>query len=355
MGFDALTLECLVEAVASVYEGKTPLTSVGLKHPGVDRRRVSALITELSTEDEDLELGVEGGEALRRAIWNRMPAGGGKQRPNNLVGEEEFSEGVWQFVSSNRTGPGKVSAAAIEKKYGVKRTTLYDRSVKLKASLGHGCTSDATFARFCQENEAAVKSEIEDRFGKKALGRKPILDDIEVHVIAKIAHSLDDAGMGLDKHRVKELTGRVLTAKGEGLMKDATTEEQRYEAKRYLEAKLSKGFMRDNFGSNKRHEDILESDSRKKAYHKISNISQKRAAAASPILSSIMTKKFKKYVMDLHLEGKQCLFEANVKRKVMETLLNNAQLTGKLEDPVPRADQCFSGDEIGLPPNGPSL
>jgi hypothetical protein len=62
-------------------------------------------------------------------------------------------------------------------------------------------------------------------------------------------------------------------------------------------------------------------------FQKVSNISIKRAVAANPMLQHIMTEKFRAFFKQLYEKG-------------------------ILPSELPAAHQCYSGDEIGLPPNG---
>jgi hypothetical protein len=293
MPIDGLLLKCIVEAVSAVHEGTTALSAVASSHPGVDRRRVASLIAKLP---DMFQPGEEGGPALKRAIWDLLPGGGGQERPSQLYCPDEFEIGIWECCAGMKT---KKEVHAF---YGIKPDLTQERKSKVRHYFGVHEKSNDDFAEWCLNHEEAVRGAISDHFGKKVQGPQHLLEDVEAHVIAKIASQLDELGFGLDKDGLKDLISRVLKAKGNGLLDQATTEVEKKEARRYIDCKISKHFMSTNF-SNKRQGDVLESEHRQKPFQKVSNISQKRAAAASPILSSIMTKKFKTFYADLYLRG----------------------------------------------------
>jgi hypothetical protein len=137
-----------------------------------------------------------------------LPKKGASQRPatESLIGAAEFAEGMWQACIG-------MSKANVEAQFGIPSQMVKRRKREIRESFGIQEITISTLPDFCMLHEKVVKSTIASKFSLRKRGPKPVLDDVEAHVIGMYANQLDQTGNGLDRNRLVSMArkrGRIL-------------------------------------------------------------------------------------------------------------------------------------------------
>jgi hypothetical protein len=88
-----------------------------------------------------------------------------------------------------------------------------------------------------------VKQVIGAKYGMKKRGRGSFLDQVEVRIVGKIGHELNEAGMGLSRTMMGVKMKEVVAAKGQALLEVAWTPTEITLANKLIAAKCGKTYI----------------------------------------------------------------------------------------------------------------
>lgn len=261
-----------------------------------------------------------------RTAWALVDPSGKRGGKQVMYTQSELQSCVYVVAS------GKLGTQAAIAKYGIPKSTIKERLIEFASLLGINET-DYTKRKndvksYCNKNPFA-SLECSRLLMEKKRGPTVYLSKTENHVMANVIGNYKGAACGKDRPGARKLVKDTIQAKGQELMLEATEKQDRKlwkSAQRLINASVTASYMR-KILSPEALLDIQEKGKSTGTFTADSRISSKRLQAASPLTSSLMTKKFLDKYAELFQQG----------------ILKTAQ---------PTASQCWGADEAGITPEG---
>lgn len=291
----------LVDGVIDVYSRKKTLKQL----QDVDRRRVGEIIKQLPG---DLPLIDEHNLTLKREIIRVL----------NIASKGKFYTETERLEAVKRVVKGEMKPEAAFQKFGVPTKTLYNTRKALAAELRdllpekYNCTSD--LATLYESKPDLVIKTIENLDISKR-GPKHHMSQIELDIFSEVCTLQGHAGYGLNQNQIRKRVAQFIQVKGQDELDQAELngdERGKAKAMKMIKTeKVSKHWVRKNLGSTvssaggQRSQGRVQvaDPNRKTPFQKVSDISTKRAAGASPVKDMIMREKFQNQYIEHHKAG----------------------------------------------------
>ena len=296
----------LVDAVTALLNGEVTPAMVNAKH-NVPRTTAARYQRDVELRFPNLPKDSAESMQVRRAVIGFVF---GSSYPDRLPYTEfERREALYQVAT------GAVKMPAATGRFGVPNQTIKNDMTQLRMRLKLETNEQVRDFGANPATQPVLLARCRDMVIPKA-GAARVMNPVVLELFQEIARLHDETGYGWDRRMMSSKAQTLVREMGEEQLQTAQTEEERAVAQRMIDSKCGSRWLERN---------ILVPDI--EVFTKKSDLSQKRTAAANPLLDFIMRSEIDE------------VYERHFREGILKTRR-------------PRADQIWNGDEIGIAPNG---